>query len=178
MSHLLAFLLIVLYYGQLLFGTGNKVHLGVTQVSQKVCPFPSKKCLLRRLHLAEFIATSLRRLTTYENQSSSFFGKFPDNPWIWLAKEGRDSNPAFTCPETSANRFSNRSLRQKSQFFSIKWNLSFTKRTLWSEENHQQWNKRPSYSLKGKYSFHFVHNTAAHSLLVLQLFFLKCWHTV
>ena len=41
--------------------TGNKVHLEVTQVSQKVYPFPSKKCLLRRLHLAKFIATSLHR---------------------------------------------------------------------------------------------------------------------
>lgn len=28
--------------------------------------------------------------------------------------------------------------------------------------------------LKGKYSFHFVHNIAARGLLVFELFFLKC----
>ena len=32
--------------------------------------------------------------------------------------------------------------------------------------------------LKGKYSFHFVHNTAARGLLVFELFFLKCSHAV
>ena len=83
----------------------------------------------------------------------------PDNPWIWLAKEARDcprdSDPAFTCPETSANRFSSTSMRRKSQFFPLKWNFSFTKRALWSEGKHQRWNKRPSYSLKRQVFFSF-----------------------
>ena len=41
--------------------TERKRERGVTRVSQKVYPFPSKKPLLRRFHLAKFIATSLRR---------------------------------------------------------------------------------------------------------------------
>lgn len=39
-------------------------------------------------------------------------------------------------------------MRRKSEIFPLKWNFSFTKRTLWTEEKHQRWNKRPSYSLK------------------------------
>ena len=84
---------------------------------------------------------------------------FPDNPWIWLANEARDcprdSDPAFTCPETWANRFMYTSMGRKSQFFPLKWNFSFTKRTLWSAWKHQRWNKRPRYSLKRQVFFPF-----------------------
>lgn len=172
----------MLYYGQLLFSTGNKVHLGVTQVSQKVYPFPSKKCLLRRLHLAKFIATSLHRNNGLSESVFQLFGMFPDNPWIWLANEARecprDSNPAFTCFETWANRFSNTSMGRKSQFFPLKWNFSFTKRTLWSEWKHQRWNKRPSYSLKRQVFFSFFSQHCCPRFACFELFFLKCWHAV
>ena len=128
----------------------NNFHLGVTRVSQKVCPFPSKKCFLRRLHLAKFIATSLHRNNDLGESVFQLFGVFPDNPWVdWLTKRATARvTPAFACPETSANRFSNTSMRRKR-------NLSFPKRTLWSKGKHQRWNKRPSYSLKRQVFFSF-----------------------
>ena len=93
---------------------------GVTRVSQKVYPFPSKKPLLRSFHLAKFIATSLRRKNDLRESVFQLFGMFLPTilefdclrkratPWMTLA---------FTYPETSANRFSNASMRRKSQFF-------------------------------------------------------------
>ena len=93
---------------------------GVTRVSQKVYPFPSKKLLLRRFHLAKFIATSLHRNNDLRESVFQLFGMF--RPTIlefdWLRKRATPSvTLAFTCPETSANRFSNTSMRRKSQFF-------------------------------------------------------------
>ena len=93
---------------------------GVTRVSQKVYPFPSKKPLLRSFHLAKFIATSLRRKNDLRESVFQLFGMFLPTilefdclrkratPWMTLA---------FTYPETSANRFSHASMRRKSQFF-------------------------------------------------------------
>ena len=48
-----------------------------------------------------------------------------------------------------------RRMPRKSQFFHLKWNFSFTKRTLWSEGKHQRWNTWPSYSLKRQVFFSF-----------------------
>ena len=87
---------------------------------------------------------------TYENQSSSFLECFPTIlEFDWLTKRATARvTPAFACPETSANRFSNTSMRRKRNF-------SFPKRTLWSKGKHQRWNKRPSYSLKRQVFFSF-----------------------
>ena len=127
-------------------------HLGVTRVSQKVYPFPSKKCLLCSLHLAKFIATSLHRNNDLRESVFQLFEMFSDNPWIWLAKEARD------CPRDSSLPRQIVSVIRRSDErvnFSSKMKLFFAKRALWSKGKHQWWNKRPSYSLKRQVFFSF-----------------------
>ena len=113
---------------------------------------------------------------TYDYQSSSFLECFPTIlEYDWLTKRATARvTPAFTCPETSANRFSNTSMRRKSQFFLQNETFLFLNVRCEAKGNISDGIIGLVILLKGKYSFHFVHNTAARGLMVFELFFLKC----
>ena len=80
--------------------------------------------------------------------------------------------PDFTCLVTSANRFSNTSMRRKSQFFPL--HETFPLLNVRCEAKGDIRDGIIDILLKGKYSFHFVHNTASRGLLFFPLLFLKC----
>ena len=103
---------------------------------------------------------------------------FPDNPWIWLAKEAcdcpSDSGPAFTCPETSANRFSDASTDATKESFFLS-NETFLLLNVRCEvkRNISDGINGLAILLKGKYSFHFVHNIAGFRVVFLLVLTLR-----
>ena len=76
MSNPVAFLLIVLYYGQLLFSTCNRVHLGVTRYPKKSIPSPKRNACHAGCTWLNSLAHRYIETTTYEKQPSSFLECF------------------------------------------------------------------------------------------------------
>ena len=72
----------------------------------------------------------------------------------WLRKRATPCvTPAFTCPETSANRFSNTSMRRKSQVFLWNETFLFVNVRCEAKGNISDGIKGLVILLKGKYSF-------------------------